>query len=87
MPLRAVANEKARALVLIGEDREKIAAVVQGYAPYVFAASMQEAVAAAAELAQAGDNVLLSPACASFDMFKGYAHRGDVFSQAVRELP
>ena len=87
MPLRAVANEKARALVLIGEDREKIAAVVQGYAPYVFAASMQEAVTAAAELAQAGDNVLLSPACASFDMFKGYAHRGDVFSQAVRELP
>jgi UDP-N-acetylmuramoylalanine--D-glutamate ligase len=40
----------------------------------------------AAELALPGDNVLLSPACASFDMFKGYGHRGDVFSEAVRGL-
>lgn len=85
-PLREVAASKARALVLIGEDRAKIAAVVEGYAPYVFADSMDEAVALAADLAQAGDNVLLSPACASFDMFKGYAHRGDVFSAAVKEL-
>ena len=77
---------KARALVLIGEDRAKIAEVVQGYAPYVFADSMAEAVQLAADLAQAGDNVLLSPACASFDMFKGYAHRGDVFTAAVKEL-
>lgn len=86
-PLRPVAAEKARALVLIGEDRDKIAAVVEGYAPYVFARDMAEAVTTAADLAQAGDNVLLSPACASFDMFKGYAHRGDVFSDAVRSLP
>jgi UDP-N-acetylmuramoylalanine--D-glutamate ligase len=86
-PLKPVAAEKARALVLIGEDRNQIAAVVEGYAPYVFAADMQEAVQVAADLAQAGDNVLLSPACASFDMFKGYAHRGDVFSKAVRGLP
>ena len=85
-PLREVAAVKARALVLIGEDRDKIAAVVQGYAPYVFADSMAEAVQLAADLAQAGDNVLLSPACASFDMFKGYAHRGDVFTAAVKEL-
>ncbi len=86
-PLRPVAAEKARALVLIGEDRAKLAAVVEGYAPYVFASDMAEAVTVAADLAQAGDNVLLSPACASFDMFKGYAHRGDVFSAAVRSLP
>lgn len=86
-PLRPVAAEKARALVLIGEDRNKLAAVVQGYAPYIFAGDMAEAVMTAAGLAQAGDNVLLSPACASFDMFKGYAHRGDVFSEAVRSLP
>lgn len=85
-PLREVAAVKARALVLIGEDRAKIAEVVQGYAPYVFADSMAEAVQLAADLAQAGDNVLLSPACASFDMFKGYAHRGDVFTAAVKEL-
>ena len=86
-PLRAVAAEKARALVLIGEDRHKIAAVIEGVAPYVMARDMTEAVQVAAELARAGDNVLLSPACASFDMFKGYAHRGDVFSDAVRGLP
>ena len=85
--MRPVAAEKARALVLIGEDRAKLAAVVEGYAPYVFASDMAEAVTVAADLAQAGDNVLLSPACASFDMFKGYAHRGDVFSAAVRSLP
>ncbi|WMP18527.1 UDP-N-acetylmuramoyl-L-alanine--D-glutamate ligase [Thiothrix lacustris] len=86
-PLRWVAADKARALVLIGEDRDKLAAVVEGYAPYVFAHDMAEAVLNAAELAQAGDNVLLSPACASFDMFKSYVHRGEVFSDAVRSLP
>lgn len=86
-PLRAVAMAKARALVLIGEDRNKIADVVEGYAPYVFAHDMADAVAIAAELAQSGDNVLLSPACASFDMFKSYVHRGDVFSAEVRSLP
>ena len=47
---------------------------------------MEDAVEVAAELAQPGDNVLLSPACASFDMFTGYAHRGDVFAAAVRGL-
>lgn len=86
-PLQEVAAAKARALVLIGEDRDKLAAVVQGHAPYLFAGSMQEAVELADDLALPGDNVLLSPACASFDMFRGYGHRGDVFSDAVRGLP
>ena len=82
-----VAAEKARAVILIGEDRNKIADVLEGYVTYLLAQSMEDAVEVAAELAQPGDNVLLSPACASFDMFKGYGHRGDVFSDAVRGLP
>jgi UDP-N-acetylmuramoylalanine--D-glutamate ligase len=47
---------------------------------------MEEAVRIARELALPGDAVLLSPACSSFDMFRSYAHRGDVFTQAVKEL-
>lgn len=86
-PLGEVLERKARALILMGEDRLKIAAVAEGRCPYVFVTSMTEAVQQAAKLAQAGDNVLLSPACASFDMFKNYGHRGDMFVQAVLELP
>lgn len=85
--LGEVLARKARALVLIGEDRLKIAAVAEGQCPYVFAESMSDAVQKAAQLAQTGDNVLLSPACASFDMFKNYGHRGEMFVQAVLELP
>jgi UDP-N-acetylmuramoylalanine--D-glutamate ligase len=85
--LGEVLERKARALILMGEDRLKIAAVAEGRCPYVFVTSMTEAVQQAAKLAQAGDNVLLSPACASFDMFKNYGHRGDMFVQAVLELP
>ena len=54
--------------------------------PVAHAADMAAAVRAAQRLAQPGDIVLLSPACASFDMFRNYEHRGQVFAQAVREL-
>jgi UDP-N-acetylmuramoylalanine--D-glutamate ligase len=54
--------------------------------PVTRASSMEDAVRRAAEVARAGDTVLLSPACASFDMFTGYAHRGEVFCRAVQEL-
>lgn len=86
-PLRHALLEKARALVLIGRDAPLIAAALQGSSLALHsAADMQQAVQQAAQLAQPGDSVLLSPACASFDMFSGYEERGAVFAAAVQEL-
>lgn len=82
-PLRAVAAAKARAIVLIGRDAALMEAALAGAAPIYHAASMEAAVAQARAVAQAGDTVLLSPACASFDMFDNYEHRGQVFTAAV----
>jgi len=77
----------ARAVVLIGRDGPAIGALL-GDAPYPVesAASLPEAVRSAARLAHGGDAVLLSPACASLDMFRNYVHRAEVFAAAVREL-
>ncbi len=85
-PLAAAFRGKVRHAVLIGKDAPAVAAVLTGVCSTETAASMPEAVAAAARSAQAGDSVLLSPACASFDMFRDYGHRGDVFAAAVRDL-
>lgn len=84
-PLAAVAKKHLRAAVLIGRDAKLIAAVLDGIVPIAYASDMHEAVVKAAELALAGDNVLLAPACASFDMFRNFEHRGQVFADAVRE--
>jgi len=85
-PLRAALAAHGRALVLIGRDAVKIEAAVAGCGiPVIHASSMEQAVREAAAAAQHGDAVLLSPACASFDMFRNYAHRAEVFAQAVRE--
>jgi UDP-N-acetylmuramoylalanine--D-glutamate ligase len=84
-PLATVSAQHLRAAVLIGRDAEKIGAVLNGLVPVVYAADMDEAVIKAANLAQEGDNVLLSPACASFDMYRNFEHRGQVFMDAVRE--
>ncbi|HEU4621909.1 MAG TPA: cyanophycin synthetase, partial [Burkholderiaceae bacterium] len=85
-PLSDAIEAWARAVVLIGRDAERIAAVVPAGIPKQIAATLEDAVHAAAQLAHAGDAVLLSPACASLDMFRNYAHRAEVFVEAVREL-
>ncbi|HEX9405294.1 MAG TPA: UDP-N-acetylmuramoyl-L-alanine--D-glutamate ligase [Steroidobacteraceae bacterium] len=85
-PLGPAFRGKVRHAVLIGKDAPAVAAALAGVCTTETVASMQEAVAAAARIARAGDTVLLSPACASLDMFRDYGHRGDVFADAVREL-
>ena len=84
--LAAGLDERVKAVVLIGEAADEIQRALGDRVPIRRADSMWEAVATAAELADAGDLVLLSPACASFDMFDNYQHRGHVFTQAVQEL-
>ncbi|MET0379911.1 MAG: cyanophycin synthetase, partial [Spongiibacteraceae bacterium] len=84
--LAPVLARHGRGVVLIGEAADAIAVALGNRVPQVRADSMPHAVAAAAALAQAGDSVLLSPACASFDMFNNYAHRGEVFIAAVKSL-
>ncbi len=82
-PLRQALLEKGRGLVLLGEAAALIEKSVAGAVPVQRATDMLDAVKKARQLAQAGDAVLLSPACASFDMFTGYAERGRRFVEAV----
>jgi UDP-N-acetylmuramoylalanine--D-glutamate ligase len=85
-PLAAPVRQYARAVVLIGRDAPLIeAALASTGVSLLHAASMEEAVKVAAGRARPGDAVLLSPACASFDMFKDYAHRAAVFCEAVQD--
>ena len=90
-PLAEPLARHARAAVLIGRDAGRIREQVQAQAdaagvPLLDATTLAEAVRAAAGAAQAGDAVLLSPACASLDMFRDYKHRAEVFVDAVRDL-
>ena len=88
-PLAAPVARHARAVVVIGRDADAIRSVLAHGAPSVpllDAHTLEQAVGIASAHARLGDAVLLSPACASFDMFRNYMHRGEVFADAVREL-
>jgi UDP-N-acetylmuramoylalanine--D-glutamate ligase len=84
--LRDYMGDKVRHAVLIGQDAKVLARVLNDVTTTEFARDMDEAVKLAARAARAGETVLLSPACASLDMFRDYGHRGDVFAAAVRRL-
>lgn len=84
--LRDLAKEKLKALIVIGEAGQKIADALDDLVDHYFAEDMKSAVLKAKELARSGDVVLLSPGCASFDMFKNFEHRGEVFKEIVNSL-
>jgi UDP-N-acetylmuramoylalanine--D-glutamate ligase len=84
--LAPVVGRHVRTVILIGQDASQIAQAIGDAAPLINAVDMDDAVQLAANCAEPGDRVLLSPACASFDMFKNYQQRGDSFVDAVARL-
>jgi UDP-N-acetylmuramoylalanine--D-glutamate ligase len=86
-PLVDAVKDKVRTVILLGEDAALMEKVLASVASVLIVNSMEDAVSQAQAVAQPGDTVLLSPACASFDMFDGFAARGDAFMRAVRNLP
>ncbi len=85
-PLAPLVHKKVRKLILIGEDAETIAKELGDAAPHERTSNMKDAVALSFQAAQPGDIVLLAPACASFDMFDSFEHRGRVFKDEVSSL-
>ena len=85
-PLLRPIGEKVRLAVLNGAARERMKAALDGATEIAMVATLQEAVKLAARAARPGDTVLMSPACSSFDQFKNYAERGDVYKELVRAL-
>lgn len=86
-PLAPFIARHVRHTILFGQDAKHIAKVIADQGAVSYASDMADAISQANHLSQPGDCVLLSPACASFDMFRHYAHRGDVFTAIVNQLP
>lgn len=84
-PLRESVHQLAKSVIVFGQDADHIAAALHGVVAVEHVNSLEEAVSYAAKTAQSGDFVLFSPACASFDMFKDYNHRGMCFREAVKK--
>ncbi|MBR3912262.1 MAG: UDP-N-acetylmuramoyl-L-alanine--D-glutamate ligase, partial [Alistipes sp.] len=85
-PLKGFARQKVKALICMGVDMEKLVREFEGVVPRVISTStLEDAMRAAKAEATQGDVVLLSPACASFDLFKNYEQRGELFKQWVKE--
>lgn len=85
-PLREPLSKKARLVLLIGAAADKIAGQLEDAAPIEHAGTLERAIASAFEKAKPGDTVLLAPACASFDQFENFEHRGRVFKEFVAQL-
>lgn len=85
--LMPLVREKVKAIICLGEDNQKLKAAFEGIGElFVETYAMSEAVKVAYKVAERGDSVLLSPACASFDLFENYEDRGNQFKEAVRNL-
>lgn len=84
--LKDAVASKVKALVLIGETREKMQAQLGGLVKTTCADSLKEAAQSAFELSDAGDTLLFSPGCSSFDMFSSYEQRGNLFKEIVRDV-
>jgi len=85
-PLVEEGRGKVKAVLTLGQDAELLARAYEGAATVYSCGTLAEAVRRARELAVSGDTVLLSPACASYDQFQNFEHRGDTFKRLVGEL-
>ncbi|MFM9903995.1 MAG: UDP-N-acetylmuramoyl-L-alanine--D-glutamate ligase [Pyrinomonadaceae bacterium] len=85
-PLISLIESSVRSLILLGEDADNIESQLSGHAPIIRANSIDDAVEKGYEAALSGDAVILAPACASFDMFKSFEERGEMFKTAVRKV-
>jgi len=85
-PLTELIERKVRKLLVLGEDAHNIESQLKNSSEIIRVGSIDEAAKVGLQFAESGDSVLLAPACASFDMFKSFEERGEVFKKAVEQL-